>query len=215
MQVNKIPTAVFTVGIAGGSGSGKSRLAELLRTRLIGSADSPDVIVLSEDAYYRDRSDLSYEQRCEINYDHPDSLEHELLAQHLVDLKAGRAVEAPCYDYATHNRTPQTDLISPGRILLLEGILLLSEPAIRNELDLKIFIDVPLDICLSRRLRRDVLDRGRTVDSVLDQYQQTVRPMFFEFIEPSKAHADLIVPGGGENKVAAEVLEHFLIARRG
>ena len=200
----------FIVGIAGASGSGKSRFAGRLRDRLTLARDAATVTVLSEDSYYRARSDLPFEQRCQINYDHPDALEHELLVEQLRSFRKGEAVEVPEYDYATHNRKSTTRRIAPSRIILLEGILLLSDEAIRDQCDLKLFIDVPLDICLSRRLRRDVLNRGRTVESVLDQYEQTVRPMFHAFVEPSKTTADLVVPGGGENDLAARVLVQFL-----
>ncbi|MEM6469253.1 MAG: uridine kinase, partial [Planctomycetota bacterium] len=147
----------YVVAIAGASGSGKSCLAERLRDRLSATDGSQHVRMLCEDAYYRDRSDLTYEQRSGINYDHPDSLEHKLLVDHLDALRAGSAIEAPSYDYATHNRRTSTETIEPCRILLLEGILLLSQPAIRERCDLKLFVDVPLDVCLSRRVRRDVL----------------------------------------------------------
>ncbi|MEM0924789.1 MAG: uridine kinase [Planctomycetota bacterium] len=200
----------FIVGIAGASGSGKSRFAERLKEHLVSERDAATVTVLSEDAYYRDRSDLSFEQRCLINYDHPDALEHELLVEQLRKLRKGEAVEVPEYDYSTHNRKSTTRWIAPCHIVLLEGILLLSDEAIRSQCDLKLFIDVPLDVCLSRRLRRDVLERGRSVESVLDQYEQTVRPMFHAFVEPSKVTADLVVPGGGENDLAARVLVQFL-----
>lgn len=168
------------------------------------------VAILTEDAYYRDRSDLTLEQRAEINYDHPEALEHEMLYRHLAQLRAGQTVEVPHYNYAEHNRTTHTTVLHPPRVLLLEGILILHDPQLREQLDLKIFVDVPLDICLTRRLKRDIHERGRTLDSVISQYERTVRPMFYEFIDPSKNAADIIVPRGGENHCAQGViLDHL------
>ena len=198
------------IGIAGASGAGKSLLARELHRRLREKRTSADVSILNEDSYYRCRNDLSFPQREKINYDHPDAMEHELLVAHLQQLRAGRAVEVPQYDYAQHNRQSETETLEPSTVLILEGILILHRPELRNLLDLKIFVDVPMDICLSRRLRRDMEDRGRSLDSVLAQYHQTVRPMFFKFIEPSKMHADIIVPRGGENSHALDVLHNHL-----
>lgn len=198
------------IGIAGASGAGKSRLSELLHQRLRADYGRCDVAILNEDAYYRQRDDLSYEQRCEINYDHPDAMEHSLLVEHVCRLREGETVSVPQYDYAQHNRMSQAVEFRPARIVILEGILLLSDETLRRQLDLQVFVDVPLDVCLARRLKRDIQERGRTLDSVLDQYQTTVRPMFYQFIEPSKEHADLIVPGGGENSNALDVLYRYL-----
>ena len=194
------------IGIAGASGAGKSSLAKQLHERLRATRTSSDIAILHEDCYYRRRDDLTLEQRNQINYDHPSAFEHDLMTQHLHELQAGRAIEVPQYDYATHNRSSKTLTLEPARVLIVEGILILHDAWLRKELDLKIFVDVPLDICLSRRILRDSQERGRDIGSVLNQYHQTVRPMFFEFVEPSKDHADLIVPGGGENKKAIEVL---------
>lgn len=204
------PKTQTIIGIAGASGAGKSRFAELLLDRLRSEHDEVDVSILNEDAYYRDRSDLSYEQRCLINYDHPDALEHELLAEHLAALRNGDAIQVPSYDYSKHNRMSETLEFIPSTVVILEGILLLSEPKLREQLDLKVFVDVPMDVCLTRRLRRDIQERGRSLDSVLQQYETTVRPMFFEFIDPSKQFADLIVPRGGENPNALNVLHSHL-----
>lgn len=205
--MNKTTTII---GISGASGAGKSVLARHLYKRLTADHSPNHASILHEDSYYRDRSDLSFEVRELINYDHPDALEHELLVEHLKELRAGRAVEVPQYDYATHNRCPDTVQLVPVPVLILEGILILHDPRVREQLDLKIFVDVPLDICLTRRLRRDTQQRGRTVDSVLTQYENTVRPMYHQFIEPSTAHADLIVPRGGENETALHVLHNYL-----
>lgn len=194
------------VGIAGASGAGKSLLARILYERLATGRPPGEVGILNEDAYYRDRSDLTLTQREAINYDHPDALEHTLLIQQLGELKQGRTVQVPIYDYTQHNRSPRSRTLPPPRLLILEGILILSDRRLRQSLDLRVFVDVPLDICLTRRLRRDIQDRGRSLESVLTQYEQTVRPMFFQFIEPSKTYADIIVPRGGENSHALGVL---------
>ena len=194
------------IGIAGASGAGKSRLANLLFERLREQHTAADIAILSEDAYYRRRDDLSFAEREHINYDHPDALEHDLLIEHLSLLKDGQAVDIPQYDYGQHNRKPESIRFEPAKVILLEGILILNEARLRELMDLKVFVDVPLDICLIRRCRRDIADRGRTMESVLTQYENTVRPMFFEFIGPTRDSADIIVPGGGANEAAADVL---------
>ena len=194
------------IGIAGASGAGKSLLARLLYERLSLGRRAEDIGILNEDSYYRDRSDLSLAEREKINYDHPDALEHDLLIEHLIELKQGRAVDVPQYNYALHNRSPETVSLVPPKLLILEGILILHVAALAERLDLRVFVDVPMDVCLTRRLRRDIQQRGRQLESVLRQYETSVRPMFYKFIEPSKSHADLIVPRGGENKPALEVL---------
>ena len=198
------------IGIAGASGAGKSRLANQLHERMRESFTHRDVTILNEDSYYRRRDDLKYEEREEINYDHPDAIEHELLIRHLIQLRNGNPVDVPQYDYAQHNRDSKTVSLESSTVLILEGILILHGPEVRELLDLKVFVDVPLDICLSRRLRRDIEDRGRSLDSVLSQYHSTVRPMFFEYIDPSKNYADLIVPRGGDNTNALDVLQNHL-----
>ncbi len=198
------------IAIAGASGAGKSLFANQLHERLRQTRTRDDVAILHEDAYYRRRDDLTFAERQTINYDHPDAIDHELLARQLAQLRNGQSVEVPRYDYSTHNRVPETDRLEPARILIVEGILILHLADLRDLLDLKVYVDVPLDVCLSRRLRRDVEERGRSFDSVLTQYHNTVRPMFFEFIEPSKRHADLIVPRGGDNEHAINVLSNHL-----
>ncbi len=199
------------IGIAGASGAGKSSFAAHLHDRLRQEYSQDDIQILNEDRYYRDRSDLSFEQRCRINYDHPDSLEHALLIRHLEDLRAGRSVSVPQYDYSQHNRRAEAEWMPASRVLILEGILILHQPQIRELMDLRIFVDVALDVCLIRRLRRDTQHRGRALDSVLAQYEDTVRPMFFEFVEPSRKYADLIVPRGGANENALSVLHSHLV----
>ncbi len=198
------------IGIAGASGAGKSLLANQLHDRMRESFTHRDVTILNEDSYYRRRSDLSYPEREKINYDHPDAIEHELLIRHLNELRNGNPVEVPQYDYSQHNRDSETITLESSTVLILEGILILHRPELRDLLDLKIFVDVPLDVCLSRRLRRDIEERGRSFSSVLNQYHSTVRPMFFEYIDPSKRFADIIVPRGGENQSALNVLQNHL-----
>lgn len=200
------------VGIAGASGAGKSFLARQLGQRLR-DAHPGEVAILGEDSYYRRRDELTFAQRSEINYDHPDAIEYDLLRQHLGRLREGHSVEVPCYDYSQHNRTDQTLTLAPPRVLILEGILILHRVELRQAMDLKVFVDVPLDICLTRRLQRDLHERGRDLNSVLAQYHRTVRPMYFEFVQPSRSHADLIVPRGGQNEHALAVLFDHLDRR--
>ncbi len=198
------------IGIAGASGAGKSLLAQQLYDRLRKTRTHRDVTILNEDRYYRQRDGLRLEDREKINYDHPDAIEHELLVKQLSSLKNGQSVQVPQYDYSVHNRKTDTELFEPARIIILEGILILNNLELRGLLDLKIFVDVALDICLVRRCRRDIQERARSLDSVLSQYENTVRPMYFEFIEPTKTHADIIVPRGGENSSALNVLHGHL-----
>ncbi|MGY0219233.1 uridine kinase [Endozoicomonadaceae bacterium StTr2] len=191
------------VGIAGASASGKSLLAQTLATEL----GSDHLSVISEDAYYKDQSHMAMEERIKTNYDHPDSLDHDLQLEHMRALKAGQPIEVPMYDYTKHNRRAETLRINPTRVVIFEGILLLSVPRIREEFDLKFYMDTPLDICLTRRLQRDIISRGRDMESVIDQYMETVRPMYQQFIEPSRQHADLIIPRGGKNKIALDLIK--------
>ena len=192
----------FVIGIAGGSGSGKTTLAWLIMERI-----GPESIAfLPHDAYYRDFSHLPPEERLQVNYDHPNTLETELLIEHIRALKAGKAVDRPLYDFTTHARRPETVRVEPRPILLVEGILVLAEPALRRLFDLKLYVDTDPDIRFIRRLQRDVRERGRTPEMVIEQYMRTVRPMHLEFVEPSKRYADLIVPEGGLNTVALEVI---------
>jgi uridine kinase len=192
----------LVIGLAGGSGSGKSTVVrEIVR----GVAPEP-VTLLHHDAYYRDFSDLTYEERSKINFDHPTSLETELLVQHVDELIEGRSVAVPTYDFHTHTRNADTLPVAPTRVLIIDGILVLAEPELRARMDVKVYVDTDADVRLLRRLRRDVEERGRSVDSVLTQYERTVRPMHLEFVEPSKRWADIIVPEGGHNHVAVDML---------
>ena len=192
----------LVVGIAGGTGSGKTTVAH----KLAAAMPAGRCITIEHDAYYRDQAHLSAEERARINYDHPASLESDLLATHLRDLRAGQTVEVPIYDFANHTRRKETRRLAPARVIIVEGILVFTEPALREQLDIKIFVDTDSDIRLIRRIRRDLEQRGRTFQSVRDQYYATVRPMHLEHVEPSKRWADLIVPEGGDNKVALDVL---------
>ncbi len=192
----------FVIGIAGGSGSGKTTLARLIMERI-----GPEHIAfLPHDAYYRDFSHLPAEERARVNYDHPDALETDLLIEHIEALKAGKPIHRPIYDYTTHARRPETVLVEPRPIILVEGILVLAEPRLRELFDLKLYVDTDPDIRFIRRLQRDIRERGRTVEMVIEQYLNTVRPMHLEFVEPSKRYADLIIPEGGLNAVALDVI---------
>jgi len=192
----------LVVGIAGGTGSGKTTVANKLATAL----PAGRCVTLDHDAYYRDQSELPFEQRAVINYDHPAALETTLLVDHLRALRAGRAVEVPIYDFAAHTRSARSRRVEPAPVIVVEGILVFTDAALRSELDIKIFVDTDPDIRLMRRIRRDLEHRGRTFQSVRDQYYATVRPMHLEHVEPSKRWADLIVPEGGDNRVAQDVL---------
>ena len=194
---------VIIIGIAGASGSGKS----LLSNTIVDELGSKKVAVITEDSYYKDLGDLPFDERARINYDHPNSIDHELLFDHLEKLLAGETVKVPVYDFANHARSSQTRTVGDHTIIVLEGILLFVEQELRDMMDIRIFMDTPMDICFLRRLRRDIKERGRSFDSVLEQYEQTVRPMYLQFIEPSKRYADIIVPRGGENRIAIEVIK--------
>lgn len=191
----------LVIGIAGGSGSGKSTIA----TAVVGAL--PGVVLIQHDAYYRHRPDLTLEKRSEVNYDHPDSLETELLIKHLASLANGAQVEIPVYDFTRHLRSDETLTVKPAHVLIVEGILVLADPDLRTHLDLKVYVDTDSDLRLARRLQRDIDERGRTVSSVLDQYFATVRPMHLEFVEPSKRYADLIIPEGYNSKAVATVVD--------
>ncbi len=194
---------MILIGISGPSASGKS----LLANTIVNELGSDEVLVISEDSYYRDRKDIPFEERIKINYDHPDSLEHNLLFDHLKQLRDGKTVQIPQYDYSKHLRSEQSQTASSHRIIVLEGILLFFDKTLREMMDIRIFMDSPLDVCLLRRLRRDVLERDPHFDSVLEQYQNTVRPMYLQFIEPCKRYADIIVPRGGENRIAIDLIK--------
>ena len=192
----------LVVGIAGATGSGKTTVAR----RLTEALPRGSVALVQHDSYYRDRSDLSYEARCELNFDHPDSLETSLMVEHLQALRAGKAVRIPIYDFTTHRRLSDTQRLEPGAVVVVEGILVLADPDLRAMLDIKVFVDTDADIRVFRRIRRDIEQRGRSFDSVRRQYYSTVRPMHLQFVEPSKRWADIIMPEGGHNQVALDLL---------
>jgi uridine kinase len=192
----------FVIGVAGGSGSGKTTVVR----RIVDSLGLEQVTLLDHDRYYRDRNDLRLEERAALNYDHPDALETDLMVQHVRALKAGKAVDVPQYDFTRHARLSETETFQPRRALIVEGILVFTDPALRELMDIKVFVDTDSDTRFIRRLQRDVAQRGRTMESVIDQYQHTVKPMHFEFVEPSKRYADVIIPLGGHNTVAVELL---------
>jgi uridine kinase len=191
------------IGVAGPSGSGKS----LLASTIVSELSSCRVDVISEDSYYKNFPDMPFADRALINFDHPDAFDHALLCQQLKALQRGESVAIPQYDHKQHLRTPHTRIVSGHAIIVLEGILLFAEPELRQLMDIRIYVDTPLDVCLIRRLERDITERGREMASVLMQYQTTVRPMLLKFIEPSKRYADIIVPHGGKNRIAIDVIK--------
>lgn len=191
------------IGISGPSASGKS----LLANTIINELGSDQVTIISEDAYYKDNSRLPLAEREKINYDHPDAFDHALLCEHLRKLQAGESIEIPTYSHSQHIRLPETRRIANHTIIVIEGILLFCEKELRQLMDIRIFMSTPLDICLIRRLKRDVVERHRSFESVLYQYETTVRPMYLQFIEPSSRYADIIVPRGGENRIAIDMIQ--------
>jgi uridine kinase len=192
----------LVIGIAGGSGSGKTTVTDAI----IAAVGIPNVTLLQQDAFYRHLGDLTPAQRQAINWDHPDTLENALLVAQVAALRAGQSAVMPRYDFRTYRRLPDAGPLAPRPVIIVEGILVLAEPALRRLLDIKVFVDTDADVRFIRRLRRDVAERGRSVESVITQYLATVRPMHLEFVEPSKRYADLIIPEGGHNRVAIELL---------
>ena len=192
----------IVIGVAGGSGSGKTTVVRAI----VESLGPEQVIVLEHDRYYRDRNDLRLEERAALNYDHPDSLETDLMVAHLHALRAGQSVELPVYDFARFQRKAACETAGPRRAIIVEGILIFTDAELRRLMDVKVFVDTDADTRFIRRLKRDVAERGRTMESVIDQYQTTVKPMHLEFVEPSKRYADIIVPQGGHNAVAIDML---------
>lgn len=203
--MDKQASPMIVVGIAGPSASGKSLLAHNIKKEL-----GDGVAKISEDSYYRDRPDLSLEERHNINFDHPSAFDHDLMVQHVTQLMQGRTIDVPIWDYHLHRRAKESTLMSACPVIILEGILLFTSPALRALIDTKIFMDTPLDTCLLRRILRDTQERGRDIKSVITQYTETVRPMYVQFIEPSKRYADIIVPQGGENRVAINMIKATL-----
>ena len=194
--------APYVIGVAGGTGSGKTTVSR----RIQEAVNVEHIAYMQHDNYYRDQSHLSREERARTNYDHPDSLETELMVQHIAALKAGQSIEMPIYDFTQDNRSAETQRVDPAPVILVEGILIFVEKELRDLMDVRIFVDTDADVRFIRRLRRDIVERGRTLDSVVQQYMGTVRPMHLEFVEPSKRYADIIVPRGGDNRVAMEMI---------
>lgn len=192
------------IGIAGGTGSGKSTIAN----KLIETFKENETSILRHDNYYRGQAHLPPSERENVNYDHPDAFESDLLCRHLEDLKEGRTIEMPVYDFTTHTRSDQVVEVHPAPVIIIEGILIFSEPDLCDQMDIKVFVDTDADVRILRRMTRDVSERGRSLESVINQYLGTVKPMHEQFVEPSKRKADIIIPEGGENKVALEMLVH-------
>lgn len=192
----------LVIGIAGGSGSGKTTVANVVLSRV----GAERIVFLSHDAYYRDRPDLNSDERSHLNYDHPNSLETDLMIQHILQLKHWQSIEMPVYDFTTHRRTQQTIPIEPRPVILVDGILIFAEPELCKLFDVKIYVDTDPDIRFIRRLERDIAERGRTMETVINQYLDTVRPMHLDFVEPSKRYADVIIPEGGRNVVALDMV---------
>lgn len=190
------------IGISGGTGSGKSTVTK----KLVELIKEENVAVIEEDSYYKDQSNISFEERVKTNYDHPFAFDNKLLIEHLKDLKSGKSIDKPLYDFELHNRKKETLLVEAKEIVILEGILILSEEEIRDLLDIKVFVDTDSDVRIIRRILRDIKERGRSLDSVIYQYMKTVRPAHLQFIEPSKKYADIIIPEGGYNDVAIDLI---------
>ena len=190
------------IGICGGTGSGKTTVAN----RILESVSASEVVFIQQDSYYRNITDLPLDYRHIANFDHPDALDNDLLVNHVRRLKAGEAVELPLYDFKTHTRMNETRHVDPKPIVIVEGILIYADPRLLEQMDIKVFVDTPDDIRFIRRLRRDLAERGRTIESVIEQYIATVRPMHMQFVEPSKRHADVIIPEGGHNLVSIDLL---------
>ena len=190
------------IGICGGTGSGKTTIARLI----VEAVGEGKVVLVEQDSYYRNLSDMPLDERHQANFDHPDSLDSDMLINHILRLKQGLSIEMPLYDFATHTRSEKIEVIEPRPVVIVEGILIFAEPRVLDLLDVRVYVDTPDDIRLMRRLRRDITERGRTFERTLEQYERTIRPMHFEFVEPSKRHADIIIPEGAQTGVTVEVL---------
>ena len=197
---------MIVIGIAGGTGSGKTTVVKEITKKVKDS----HVSIIPQDAYYRDSVELPLEERQKINFDHPDSLEFELLVEHIKRLKQGKSIKQPIYSYLTCTRSDETIEVAPKHVVIIEGILCLTQPELRELMDIKVFVDCEADLRLSRVIQRDIIERGRGIDQTLKRYEETVRPMHLQFIEPSKRYADIIVPQGGKNKVAIDILTQYI-----
>lgn len=204
-------TSSLIIGVAGGTASGKTTVVEAILDRV----GRERIAYIQHDSYYKDLSHLPLEERRRFNFDHPDALETDLLIRHLQSLRNGQPVEVPVYDFACYCRLPETRHVEPRPVIIIEGLLLLAEPALRDLMDVKIYVDTDADLRFIRRLKRDVAERGRTVDSVIEQYLATVRPMHLEFVEPSKRYADVIIPTGGQNVVALDLVTARILSLLG
>ncbi|MBR2421563.1 MAG: uridine kinase [Oscillospiraceae bacterium] len=196
---------ILVIGIAGGSGSGKTTLL-----KNIIQAFGPAITVISHDNYYKRHDEMTYEERCKLNYDEPDALETDMMVRQLEQLKNGQEILCPVYDFTVHNRSDETMLIKPERVIIVEGILIFENKALRDLMDIKIFVDADADIRICRRIKRDVNKRGRSLESVIMQYQETVKPMHEKYVEPSKKYADIVVPEGGKNLVALAMIQGYI-----
>lgn len=192
---------ILTIGIAGGTGSGKTTITKRIMERFGGN-----VSVVNHDNYYKAHDEMTYEERCKLNYDHPDAFENDLMIEHLKQLKAGKSVRCPVYDYTVHNRSKDTILIKPAKVIIVEGILILADKQLCDQMDIRVFVDTDADVRILRRIVRDVKKRERTLESVIDQYLTTVKPMHEAFVEPSKKNAHVIIPEGGRNQVALDMV---------
>jgi len=204
---------VIVIGIAGGTGSGKSTMIQKIKDEF-----HDEIAILSHDFYYKRHDDMTYEERCGLNYDHPNAFDTDLMIEHIRQLKAWTVVNRPVYDFSIHNRVDDTVAVHPAKVVVVEGILIFENQELRNLCDIKVFIDTDADVRILRRILRDVRERGRTLDSVVNQYLTTVKPMHEQFVEPSKKYVDIIVPEGGYNRVALEMLNeriHALLKRSG
>lgn len=197
---------VLVIGIAGGSGSGKTTLTNQIAAQL-----KESVTVIKHDDYYKAHDEMTYEERCRLNYDHPNAFDTELMIEHLKLLRQGRSVECPVYDYTVHNRSKDTVIINPGQVIIVEGILIFENKALCELKDIRIFVDTDADLRIIRRIQRDVMERARSLDSVISQYLHTVKPMHEQFVEPSKKNANIIVPEGGYNQVAMEMIRNHIL----
>lgn len=196
----------MVIGIAGGSGSGKTTLTNQIAAQL-----KESVTVIKHDDYYKAHDEMTYEERCRLNYDHPNAFDTELMIEHLKLLRQGRSVECPVYDYTVHNRSKDTVIINPGQVIIVEGILIFENKALCELMDIRIFVDTDADLRIIRRIQRDVMERARSLDSVISQYLHTVKPMHEQFVEPSKKNANIIVPEGGYNQVAMEMIRNHIL----
>lgn len=197
---------VLVIGIAGGSGSGKTTLTNQIAAQL-----KESVTVIKHDDYYKAHDEMTYEERCRLNYDHPNAFDTDLMIEHLKLLRQGRSVECPVYDYTVHNRSKDTVIINPGQVIIVEGILIFENKALCDLMDIRIFVDTDADLRIIRRIQRDVMERARSLDSVISQYLHTVKPMHEQFVEPSKKNANIIVPEGGYNQVAMEMIRNHIL----